>query len=66
MWWDTDGTHIRLNTKRGRLKWKNLQEHSDVSIQAIDPSNPYHWITVYGTVVEVIDEEEQEREHLAT
>jgi PPOX class probable F420-dependent enzyme len=66
MWWDTDGTHIRLNTRRGRLKWKNLSERREVSIQAIDPADPYHWITVYGTVVDVVDEEDPERGHLAT
>jgi PPOX class probable F420-dependent enzyme len=66
MWWGTDGTHIHLNTKRGRLKWKNLRDRPEVSIQAINPADPYHWITVYGTVVEVIDEEDSERGHLAT
>lgn len=66
MWWNTDGTYIHLNTKRGRLKWKNLSERGEVSIQVIDPANPYHWITVYGTVVEVVDEEDPERGHRAT
>ncbi len=66
MWWNTDGTYIHLNTRRGRLKWKNLTERPEVSIQAIDPEDPYHWITVYGTVADVIDEEDSERGHLAT
>ncbi len=66
MWWGTDGTHVQLNTKKGRLKWKNLTDRGEVSIQAIDPEDPYHWITVYGTVVDVIDEEDPERGHLAT
>jgi PPOX class probable F420-dependent enzyme len=66
MWWGTDGTHIHLNTSRGRLKWKNLRDRPEVSIQAIDPADPYHWITVYGTVVDVIDEEDPERGQLAT
>lgn len=66
VWWGTDGTNIHLNTKRGRLKWRNLLQNPNVSIHAIEPDNAFHWITVYGTVIEVIDEEDAERGHLAT
>ncbi len=66
MWWGCDETYIHINTKKHRLKWKNLVERPEVSIQAIDPDDPYHWITVYGTVVDVVDEEGENRAHLAT
>jgi hypothetical protein len=32
----------------------------------MNPENPYHWLTVYGRVVEVVDEYDPERGHLAT
>ena len=32
----------------------------------LNPQNPYHWLTVYGRVVEVIEENDPERGHLAT
>ncbi|WP_119067030.1 pyridoxamine 5'-phosphate oxidase family protein [Rubrobacter indicoceani] len=66
MWWGTDGDHIHINTKKGRLKYKNLINHPEVSIQAIDPENPYHWMTVYGRVVDMVDEEDAGRGYLAT
>ena len=28
---------------------------------AINPESPYHWLSVEGTVVEIIDEEDAER-----
>lgn len=66
MWWGCDDEYIHINTKKHRLKYKNLIERPEISIQAIDPDNPYHWITVYGTVVEVVDEEDENRPRLAT
>ncbi|MBA2692376.1 MAG: pyridoxamine 5'-phosphate oxidase family protein [Rubrobacter sp.] len=66
MWWGADEDFIHINTKKHRLKYKNLVDRPEVSIQAIDPEDPYHWITVYGTVADVVAEEDAERGHLAT
>jgi hypothetical protein len=37
-----------------------------LTLMLLNPKNPYHWLTVYGRVVEVIDENDPERGHLAT
>lgn len=66
VWVDTDGEHINLNSKKGRLKDRNLRERSRLSLLLISPENPYHWIEVKGEVAEVIDEDDPERGHLAT
>lgn len=66
VWVDTDGEHINLNSKKGRLKDRNLRERSRLSLLLISPENPYHWIEVKGEVAEVIDEDDPERGLLAT
>ena len=50
VWCDYDGTHVRINTARGRLKDKNMLANPKVSLLAVDPENPYRWIEVRGTV----------------
>jgi hypothetical protein len=32
----------------------------------VNPENPYHWVTIYGEVDEVVEESDPERGHLAT
>lgn len=44
------------NTQEGRLNWKKLTDRPEVSVQAIDPDEPYHWVSVYGTSVGVVGE----------
>lgn len=50
VWCDYDGTHVRINTARGRLKEKNMSANPKVSLLAVDPEDPYRWIEVRGTV----------------
>ena len=66
VWTNTDGTHVFLNSVAGRAKDRNLRERPDVTLMLVNPANPYHWLTLYGRVVEVIQEDEPERGHLAT
>lgn len=61
IWADRDDTHVYINSAKGRLKDRNLRARPDVSLTAINPDSPYHWLTVEGTVVEIIDEEDPER-----
>jgi PPOX class probable F420-dependent enzyme len=56
VWWDSDGDYIRVNTARGRQKEKNLKRNTKVSIMAVDPQNPYHWMEVRGVVEEVTEQ----------
>lgn len=61
-----DGTHLVVNTARGRGKDRHLRANGQASFQLTNPANPYHWITIYGDVDSVIDEDDPERGHLAT
>lgn len=66
-WVHHDGTNLFLNSVRGRLKDRNLRARPDqVVVMLVSPTNPYHWITIYGEVTEIIDEDDPARGHLAT
>jgi PPOX class probable F420-dependent enzyme len=65
-WLEHDGTCIFLNSVRGRLKDRNLRAHPQVTIMCVSPTNPYHWITVYGQVDTIIEEDDPQQGHLAT
>ena len=53
VWVDYDGTHVRINTAKGRLKDKNMRRNPHVAISLQDPENPYRYMTVRGDIVEV-------------
>lgn len=56
VWVDFDGTHILVNTAKGRRKELNLQARPLVGLDIIDPANNYHWLSVRGRVVEITEE----------
>lgn len=66
VWCNHDGAYINLNSVRGRLKDRNLRERPDMTLMLVNPENPYHWITIYGRVVEIIEEDDEVSGHLAT
>jgi hypothetical protein len=47
---------ILVNTKKGRVKDRNMRERSDVAILCVNPANPYHWMAINGKVAEMIEE----------
>ena len=55
VWVDFDGTHVRFNTAKGRLKDKNLRRNPVVALSVMDPDNPYRYVQVKGRVVEVTE-----------
>lgn len=61
IWASRDDTHVYINSSKGRIKDRNLRARPDVSVMAVDPENPYHWLSIEGQVVEIIDEEDPER-----
>jgi len=54
VWVDYDGTHVIVNTARGRVKAKNLERNPRVAMAIADPENPYRYLGVQGRVVEMI------------
>lgn len=56
VWFDLKDGAIRVNTARGRVKSRNMQEGSQVALAIMDPDNPYRYIQVRGRVKRVIEE----------
>lgn len=66
VWVNHDGTHLFLNSVRDRVKDRNLRARPDLTLLLLNPENPYHWLSIEGTVVDITDEDDAERGHLAT
>jgi PPOX class probable F420-dependent enzyme len=57
VWVDHDGSHLLINTARGRQKDLNLQRDSRVAVLVIDHDDGFHYVQLRGSVVEVVDGE---------
>jgi PPOX class probable F420-dependent enzyme len=55
VWVDYDGTHLLVNTARGRVKTKNLERNPRVALAISDPENPYRYVGIQGRVVEMTE-----------
>jgi PPOX class probable F420-dependent enzyme len=55
VWVDYDGTHVLVNTARGRVKTKNLERNPQVALAISDPENPYRYVGIQGRVVEMTE-----------
>ncbi len=56
VWFDFDGTHIIVNSARGRQKDRNMRRNPNVAVEIMDPENPYRYIQIRGKVVEITEE----------
>ncbi|HKV00368.1 MAG TPA: PPOX class F420-dependent oxidoreductase [Vineibacter sp.] len=50
VWFDWQGGKVRVNSVRGRVKDKNMQEGHPVALSIVDPANPYRYVQIRGTV----------------
>lgn len=50
VWFDYDGKALRINSARGRVKARTLQEGTRVAMSIMDPENPYRYVQIRGTV----------------
>jgi PPOX class probable F420-dependent enzyme len=55
VWVDFDGTHVIVNTARGRVKDRNLQREPRVALSILDPENPYRYLGIQGRVAEMTE-----------
>ena len=62
VWFDVVDGLIRINTARGRTKYKNMLERPLVALAIIDPKDSYRFIQIRGRVV--ASTEEGGREHI--
>ena len=56
VWVDYDGTHVLVNTAKGRVKDRNMKRDPRVSLAIIDPDNPYHYLEVRGRVIDITEQ----------
>ena len=55
VWCDYDGTHVLVNSAKGRRKDKNMQERPSVALSILDPDNAYRYLEIRGTVDEITE-----------
>jgi PPOX class probable F420-dependent enzyme len=55
VWVDFNGTHVLINTAKGRVKAKNLAREPRVAIAVSDPDNPYRYLGIQGRVVDMTE-----------
>ncbi|CAN5244408.1 PPOX class F420-dependent oxidoreductase [soil metagenome] len=65
MWFDThrsdDGeTTLRFTHTTKRAKFRNLQHNPSMSFAILDPENPFRYLELRGTLIEVIPDPEGE------
>ena len=56
IWFGWDGTHIILNTARGRVKDKVMRRGGKVALLIVDPSDPYRYLQIRGQVADETEE----------
>jgi len=50
---DVERETIRINTARGRTKERNMAARPRVALAIADPADPYRYLQIRGTVVEM-------------
>lgn len=53
VWCDWDGECVRINSATGRQKDLNMRRNPEVAMSLLDPDNPYRYLEVRGTVIEI-------------
>jgi PPOX class probable F420-dependent enzyme len=58
VWVDTDGEYILVNTARGRVKERAMQEGTRVALSIAERDDPYDHVDIRGRVVRRVEGEE--------
>jgi len=53
MWFAWDGTHLRFTGTTTRYKYRNITAHPKVAVSINDPDQPYRYLEVRGTVLDI-------------
>ena len=57
IWFGWDGTHIILNTARGRVKDKVMRRGGKVALLIVDPNDSYRYLQIRGRVMDETEED---------
>ncbi|MBI3928573.1 MAG: PPOX class F420-dependent oxidoreductase [Armatimonadetes bacterium] len=55
VWFHFDGSHIEINSARGRVKDRNMRSRPQVALAVVDPDNLYRYLEIRGEVVEITE-----------
>ena len=55
VWCEYDGTHVLINSAKGRTKDLNMRRNPNVALSIQDPENPYRNLSLKGKVVEITE-----------
>ena len=53
VWFDYDGSFVRVNSAVGRVKDRNMRNNPRVALSIMDPQNPYRYLEIRGRVTEI-------------
>jgi PPOX class probable F420-dependent enzyme len=56
VWFDYTNGAVRVNTAKGRVKARNMNEGAAVALSILDPDNPYRYLQIRGRVRRVTEE----------
>lgn len=56
VWCSFDGSHVFVNSAKGRQKDRNMRARDQVTVMVMDPANPYRYIELRGTVVNITED----------
>ena len=56
VWCDFDGTYIRVNSAKGRVKDKNMRRNKKIALSIMDPANSYRHLDVQGEIAEITEQ----------
>jgi PPOX class probable F420-dependent enzyme len=57
MWFEWDGSRIRMTHTKSRQKFANLEHEPRVALSIADPDDQYRFLEVRGTVESVVDDD---------
>ena len=50
VWFEWDGTHIKISQTKARQKMRNVDHDPHVALSMTDPDNPYRYLEIRGVV----------------
>lgn len=53
VWFGWDGQHLLSSQTKTRQKYRNVQRDPRIALSIVDPENPYRYLEIRGTVVEI-------------
>lgn len=56
VWFEWDGTHVKISQTKARQKMRNVEHDPHVALSMTDPDNPYRYLEVRGVVDKVEDD----------